>query len=58
MQEIDQLSAQNALRKSSRIRKPTISNDYVYLQKAEFDLGDIDDLVTYNQAIQSPQVVL
>ncbi|TQD69871.1 hypothetical protein C1H46_044597 [Malus baccata] len=43
------------LRQSSRIRKPTMSNDYVYLQESEFDFGDVDDPLTYSQAMNSPQ---
>ncbi|KAM1269944.1 hypothetical protein ACFX15_001999 [Malus domestica] len=46
------------LRKSSRAKKPAISADYVYLQEAEFDIGDIDDPATYQQAIQCSQAAL
>ena len=56
--DICQVSDQLNLRKSSRAKKPVISADYVYLQEAEFDIGDIDDPVTYQQAIQCPQVAL
>ncbi|KAM1561756.1 hypothetical protein ACFX1Z_004844 [Malus domestica] len=49
---------QQNLKKSNRIRKPVISSDYVYLQETEFDFGDIDDPMTYHQAMQSPQKVL
>ncbi|KAM2891730.1 hypothetical protein COP2_009984 [Malus domestica] len=52
------VSDQLNLRKSSRVKKPAILADYVYLQEAEFDIGDIDDPVTYQQAIQCPQVAL
>ncbi|KAM1804496.1 hypothetical protein ACFX12_030350 [Malus domestica] len=51
-------SEQLNMRKSSRVKKPTILVDYVYLQEAEFDIGDIDDPVTYQQAIQCPHVAL
>lgn len=43
----DLQSQQQPLRQSSRIKKPTSSNDYVYLQESEFDLGDIDDPLSY-----------
>ncbi|KAM2452367.1 hypothetical protein ACFX1W_009696 [Malus domestica] len=52
------VSDQLNMRKSSRVKKPAILADYVYLQEAEFDIGDIDDPVTYQQAIQCPQVAL
>ncbi|KAM2924483.1 hypothetical protein COP2_040580 [Malus domestica] len=46
------------IRRSTRARKTTASNDYVYLQETEFDIGDIDDPLTYTQATESPQAVL
>ena len=54
----DHQSQQQILRQSSRIRKPTISNDYVYLQESEFDSGDINDPLSYSQAMSSPQAAL
>ena len=35
-----------------------MSNDYVYLQESEFDFGDIDDPLTYSQAMNCPQHAL
>ena len=58
VQSTDQLLDQQPLRKSNRIRKPAISADFVYLQESDFDIGDIDDPVTYQQAVQSTQVIL
>ncbi|KAM2808794.1 hypothetical protein PS2_043635 [Malus domestica] len=58
VQSTDQLAGQQPLRKSTRILKPAISADFVYLQDSEFDIGDIDDPVTYQQAVQSSQVTL
>ena len=52
------LSDQLNLRKSSRVKKPAVLADYVYLQETDFDIGDIDDPITYQQAIQCPQVAL
>ncbi|TQE07144.1 hypothetical protein C1H46_007197 [Malus baccata] len=46
------------LRKSSKVKKSAILADYVYLQEVEFDIGDIDDPVTYQQTIQCPHVAL
>ena len=38
------------------VRRPTISYDYiVYLQKHEYDVGDVSDLTTYKEAIVSLQ---
>ena len=43
------------LRRSERARRLAISNDYiVYLQKHEYDIGDVLDLTTYKEAIVSP----
>ena len=43
------------LRKSERVRKPTILDDYiVYLQQHEYDVGDVLDLTTYEEAIVNP----
>lgn len=33
-------------------------SDYIYLQEAEFDIGDIDDPLTYTQAIEGSKSVL
>ena len=42
------------LRRSQRIRRPTIPDDYeVYLQEHDFDISDDSDLVTYENAISS-----
>ncbi|KAM1088384.1 hypothetical protein ACFX19_016501 [Malus domestica] len=57
-QSTDQLVNQQPLRKSTRFKKPAISADFVYLQESEFDIGDIDDPMTYQQAIQSSQVII
>ncbi|KAM1476645.1 hypothetical protein ACFXTO_038605 [Malus domestica] len=46
------------IRRSTKARKTTAINDYVYLQETEFDIGDIDDPLSYTQAIESPQAVL
>jgi transposase InsO family protein len=44
------------LRRSQRSRKPTILDDYMgYLQEHEFDIGVVDDPLSYSQAIQSSQ---
>ncbi|RVW71352.1 Copia protein [Vitis vinifera] len=44
------------LRRSQRVRRPTISDDYmVYLQEHEYDGYDAYDLVTYQKAIHCPQ---
>ena len=44
------------LRRSQRVRRPTISYDYmVYLQEHEYDGYDAYDLVTYQEAIHWPQ---
>ena len=42
------------LRRSQRMRKPTISDDYiVYLQEHEFVFCDDNDPVTFQEAISS-----
>ena len=44
------------LRRLERVRRPTISDDYiVYLQEHEYDIGDNSDPTTYKEAITSPQ---
>ncbi|KAL6316403.1 hypothetical protein AAG906_018106 [Vitis piasezkii] len=44
------------LRRSQRVRRPAISDDYmVYLQEHEYDGYDAFDLVTYQEAIHCPQ---
>ncbi|TQE08812.1 hypothetical protein C1H46_005583 [Malus baccata] len=58
IQELNHQPVQQPVRHSTRVKKPTLSNDYVYLQEHEFDLGDIDDPLTYSQAMTSPQAVL
>ena len=43
------------LRRSERVRRPTISDDYiVYLKEHEY-VGDVSDSTSYKQAIVSPQ---
>lgn len=45
-------------RRSQRARKPTFGNDgdyIVYIQEAEFDLGDDNDPATFNGVIESDQ---
>ena len=49
---------QAEIRKSTRAQKSTAISDYVYLQESEFDIGDIDDPLTYTQAIERSQSVL
>ncbi|KAJ9679813.1 hypothetical protein PVL29_021660 [Vitis rotundifolia] len=45
-----------ALRRSQRVRKPAISDDYmIYLQEHEYDGYDASDPVTYQEAIHCPQ---
>jgi hypothetical protein len=42
------------LRRSSRIRKPSIPSDYiVYLQESEFDIGEYDDPITFSKAMNN-----
>ncbi|TQE12286.1 hypothetical protein C1H46_001939 [Malus baccata] len=48
----------NEPRKSTRVRKSTATSDYVYLQEADFDIGDLDDPISYSQAIGSSQSTL
>ncbi|KAL6350396.1 hypothetical protein AAG906_004347 [Vitis piasezkii] len=44
------------LRRSQRVRRPTISDDYmIYLQEHEYDGYDASDPVTYQKAIHCPQ---
>ncbi|KAJ9696926.1 hypothetical protein PVL29_008922 [Vitis rotundifolia] len=44
------------LRRSQRVRKPAISDDYmIYLQEHEYDSYDAFDPVTYQEAIHCPQ---
>ena len=44
------------LRRSKRACRPAISDDYiVYLQKHEYDVGDVSNPTTYKEAIVSPQ---
>ena len=44
------------LRRLEMARRPAISDDYiVYLQKHEYDVGDVLDSTTYKEAIFSPQ---
>ena len=44
------------LRRLERARRPAISYGYiVYLKEHEYDVGDVSNLTTYNEAIVSPQ---
>ncbi|KAJ9697292.1 hypothetical protein PVL29_009194 [Vitis rotundifolia] len=44
------------LRRSQRVRRPAISDDYmIYLQEHEYDGYDVSDPVTYQEAIHCPQ---
>ncbi|KAJ9709896.1 hypothetical protein PVL29_001400 [Vitis rotundifolia] len=44
------------LRRSQRVRRPAISDDYmIYLQEHEYDGYDASDPVTYQEAIHCPQ---
>ena len=44
------------LRKSKRVNRPTISDDYtIYLQEHEYNVGEVLDPTTYREAIISPQ---
>ena len=44
------------LRRSERMRRPVILDDYiVYLQEQEYDVSDVSDPTTYEEAIISPQ---
>ncbi|KAL6327870.1 hypothetical protein AAG906_026549 [Vitis piasezkii] len=46
------------LRRSQRVRRPAISDDYmVYLQEHEYDSYDAFDPVTYQEAIHCPQFI-
>ncbi|RVW21903.1 Retrovirus-related Pol polyprotein from transposon TNT 1-94 [Vitis vinifera] len=46
------------LRRSQRVRRPAISDDYmVYLQEHEYDGYDAFDPVTYQEAIHCPQFI-
>ncbi|KAM1415115.1 hypothetical protein ACFX2I_006811 [Malus domestica] len=46
------------VRRSQRTRKINVLPDFVYLNEAEFSLGDEDDLATYHQAITSMRASL
>ncbi|KAM1632105.1 hypothetical protein ACFX2K_020035 [Malus domestica] len=44
------------LRKSQRIRRHAISDDFIcYLQESEFNLGEVDDPITFKEAVTSSQ---
>ena len=44
------------LKRSERAHRPIVSDDYiVYLQKHEYDVGDVSDPTTNKEAILSPQ---
>ena len=54
--EADNAAPAEALRRSTRERKSALPEDYiVYLQEADFDIGEVSDPVTFNQAINSDQ---
>lgn len=43
-----------SIRKSQRQKKSAIPSDYVvYLQETKYDFGDVSDLITFNQAMNS-----
>ena len=47
------------LRRSSRVKKPAISLDYiVYLQESDMDIGAENDPITFSQAISGNKSVL
>uniref|UniRef100_A0A2N9I4J9 Integrase catalytic domain-containing protein n=1 Tax=Fagus sylvatica TaxID=28930 RepID=A0A2N9I4J9_FAGSY len=44
------------VRRSQRVRRPTLSNDYVvYLGECDFDIGKVVDPISFDQAIDGPQ---
>ena len=45
------------LRRSQRVRRPAVSDDYMDLQEHEYDGYDASDLVTYQEAIHCPQFI-
>ncbi|CAL2224945.1 unnamed protein product [Prunus armeniaca] len=48
-----------ALRRSQRPRRSAIPGDYmVYLQEVEFNIGDLDDPISYREAMESSQSTL
>ena len=52
----DGIQVQPQIRKSTRTRKPSITSDFLcYLQETEYNIGDIDDPMTYSQAVKSSQ---
>lgn len=49
-----ELHEEAALKRSKRVRKPTISNNYVaYLQEYDFDICIVKDPVTFSQSMKS-----
>ena len=49
---------QEPIRKSQRVRKPVTLPDFVYLNEAEYNVGDEDDPTSYHQAISSTRSTL
>ena len=44
------------MRRSQRVRRPTLSNDYVvYLGECDFDIGKVVDPISFDQAVDGPQ---
>ncbi|TQE04994.1 hypothetical protein C1H46_009465 [Malus baccata] len=57
-QQVD-VQVHTETRRSTRMKKPAISSDFLcYLQETDYNFGDIDDLVTYSDAIKSSQSFL
>ena len=53
-QKIPQENDEATLRRSVRVRKSTIPNDYiVYLQELDYNIGSENDLETFSQAMSS-----
>lgn len=52
------VQVQTETRKSTRTKKPVISSDFLYyLQETDYNIGDIDDSVTYSEALKSSKSV-
>ena len=55
-QQIPQENDEATLRRSTRVRKSTIPNDYiVYLQELDYNIGAENDLETFSQAMISKE---
>lgn len=52
----DSIQVQPQIRKSTRIRKLAITSEFLcYLQETDYNIGDIDDPMTYSKAMKSSQ---